>query len=45
MGLWFIKGVNDCQSLQNVIVIILYHVRFLHGTSTLNKSNVLKELL
>jgi hypothetical protein len=33
-------GVGDHQSLQNVIVIILYNVQFLHGMSTFNKSSV-----
>jgi hypothetical protein len=40
MGLEF-KGVGDYQSLQNVVVTILYHVQFLHGTSTFNESSVL----
>jgi hydrogenase maturation factor HypE len=36
------RGVGDRQSLQNVIVIILYHVQFLHGMSTFNGSSVLQ---
>jgi hypothetical protein len=33
-------GDGNCQSFQNVIVIILYHVQFLHGMPTFNGSNV-----
>jgi hypothetical protein len=34
------RGVSDHQSLQNVIVIILYHVQFLRDMSTFNESNI-----
>jgi hypothetical protein len=37
------KGISNDQSLQNVIVIILYHVQFFHGTSTFNRSNVMSK--
>jgi hypothetical protein len=33
-------GVGDCQPLQNIIITILYHKHFLHGTSTFKGSSV-----
>jgi hypothetical protein len=34
------RGIDNPQSLLNVIVIILYHVQFLHGTSIFNRIRV-----
>jgi hypothetical protein len=33
--------VGDCQPLQNIIITILYHEHFLHGTSTFNGNSVI----
>jgi hypothetical protein len=38
-------GGNDRQPLQNIIITILYHEYFSHGTSTFNGNNVSKEKL
>jgi hypothetical protein len=37
LGFW---GIDDRQPLQNIIITILYHEHFPHGTSTFNRSNV-----
>ena len=33
-------GVGNRQPLQNIIITILYHEHFLHGTSTFNGNSV-----
>jgi tRNA splicing ligase len=43
MGLEF-RGFSNRKSLQNVIIIISYHVQFLYGTCTFNRSNVIEKL-
>ena len=40
-GFW---GVGDCQPLQNIIITILYHEHFSHGTSTFNRNIVVLTL-
>jgi hypothetical protein len=40
MDFGFGGGVGDRQPLQNIIITILYHEHFSHGTSTFNENNV-----
>jgi hypothetical protein len=39
-GFWIWKGDRRPQPLQNIIIIVLYHEHFLHGTSNFNRSSV-----
>jgi hypothetical protein len=44
-GFWVLEGVGNCQSLQNIIITILYHEHFSHGTSTFNRNSVLNAIV
>jgi hypothetical protein len=35
-----LRGVGDRQPFQNIIITILNHEHFSHGTSTFNRNNV-----
>jgi hypothetical protein len=36
-----LRGVGDRQPFQNIIITILNHEHFSHGTSTFNRNNVI----
>jgi hypothetical protein len=39
-----LRGVGNCQPVQNIIITILNHEHFSHGTSTFNGNSVLSTL-